>query len=87
MLMSSPCGRTDLIAQGLREGARVVDDARFLPASPAVGGSREQRRPPEDRTNRGETVPDRVHEARVVGIGGYGVLVVEASGVGVADER
>ena len=24
-----------------REGARVVDDARFLPASPAVGGSRE----------------------------------------------
>src|SRR5215212_2892557 len=77
----------DLIAQGLREGARLVDDARFLPASPAVGGSREQRRPPKDRTNRGPTVPDRVYEARVVGIGGYGVLVVEALGVGVADER
>src|SRR5215208_989954 len=77
----------DLIAQGLREDTRVVDDARILPASPAVGGSREQRRPPNDRTNRGETVPDRVYEARVIGIGGYRVLVVKPIGVIVADER
>src|SRR5215208_2764913 len=70
----------DLIAQGLREGARVVYDARILPASPAVGGSRKQRRPPNDRANRGEPVPDCIHVARVVGIGDYRGLVVEASG-------
>src|SRR5215217_1726997 len=77
----------DLIAHGLCEVARVEDDARFLPARPAVGGSREQRRRPNDSLNLGEPVPDRVYEARVVGIGGYRVLVVKAFGVGVEDER